>query len=340
MAKRSGPNLRLYETSLTDLGSFLASLAGTLAEVLPGIADHGARETLGHCVEGMRRINASLRTIDALYDPEHAKRVTKYGRALQRLALRMGQSVTEVARASKRAAATLHDHVADLARIADASSGGDAAERLNATLARVRGMASEMDAALSDITSEAARTAEGLSALERELAEVCEKALLDALTRVHSRSSLDERLEAATAAGEANGPWCVLLVEVDGFQRVVEAHGQIIAEALLYKMARTLERLMPREEGGAFLARYAGEAFCLILLGTDLAQAAKVADTLRSGVAAARWRPRESRGETVVRTTVSVAVAQYRPGDTVSDLLERAHRALREAEGGNRVADP
>lgn len=330
-------------TRLTDpdlspsaLAATLAAMAGRLAEAMPNVADERTRRTFEESLGSMRAVCSSLRAIDLYYEPEHARQFTRHGLGLRRVSYLMSGVVGELVVANQRATARLNEHIAELEKIAGVPGGEAVADRLSATIAQARRMAAEMHESFSSIATRVSRATEHITALETELESAREKAFLDALTRVHSRSAMDERLEAAIREGEANGPWCFLLIAVDGFERLVESHDRVVGDALLFKVARTIEGTLPQEEGKAFLGRYGGEEFALLLARAGLAEAQQAAETIRSTVAATKWQERDRPERGVVHATVSIGVTQYKPGDTAQALVARAARVLQQAGAGDR----
>jgi len=79
-------------------------------------------------------------------------------------------------------------------------------------------------------------------------------------------------------------------------------------------------------------ARFGGEEFILIFPGTQADAALEAAERVRAAVAreAFNWP------EGALSVTVSVGVAEARPGDDVEDLLGRADAALYEAKASGR----
>ena len=85
-------------------------------------------------------------------------------------------------------------------------------------------------------------------------------------------------------------------------------------------------------------ARYGGEEFAAVLPNTDLGGAEAIGEQLRNAVAT-RKLVRKNSGESLGKVTMSVGIAEYRPGEALDELVERADRALYMAKrtGRNRV---
>jgi len=321
------------------LAKALAEITEHLAKALPSVADGEARRQLAGSLEGLQAISSSLRAIDLHYHPDHARQFARHGEGLRRLALAMGGIVSDLTLANQRVAARLDEHVDELQKIAALPPDSGITARLEVTVAHVRQMAAEMNESFNEIARKLTAAAESVPALEGELREARERALRDSLTRVHSRAALDDRLDALVRQGEAAGPWAFLLIDLDHFRLANETHGQIVGDALLFKVARTAEEVAPAEERGGFLARVGGEEFAVLLAGAGLAEASRVAEQVRVSVAAARWQHRAKPGRAIVHITVSVGVVQHRAGEAAAELLARAEAALRQAKaaGRNRV---
>jgi diguanylate cyclase len=85
-------------------------------------------------------------------------------------------------------------------------------------------------------------------------------------------------------------------------------------------------------------ARYGGEEMIAVLPGADLAACESVAEDIRRSISECRIS-RRSTGEALPGITVSIGVAQFRLGESMTDLIERCDGALYLAKrtGRNRI---
>jgi hypothetical protein len=81
-----------------------------------------------------------------------------------------------------------------------------------------------------------------------------------------------------------------------------------------------------------FVARYGGEEFALVLPGAELEDAKSAAERIRNAVA----ETKVAFAGKNLEVTVSVGVAELRPGDTVTSLLQHADTALYAAKTAGR----
>jgi diguanylate cyclase (GGDEF)-like protein len=183
-------------------------------------------------------------------------------------------------------------------------------------------------------------TAFALANLERSVRRLERMAHTDALTGCMNRRAADEQLEQALQEARANGQ-CVALVlmDLDHFKRINDAHGHRTGDLVLQRFAQAARsQLMPSQQ----LARLGGEEFGLVLPRSDLAEAARYAERLR---AATETLDLVDEGGSRVSLTLSAGVAVGRASSpsaewpTASGLYTRADRALYQAKalGRNRV---
>ncbi len=167
-------------------------------------------------------------------------------------------------------------------------------------------------------------------AYQRRLAEL---ALKDGLTKAFNRRYLDRRLadELARAARFYRG-LSVILLDIDHFKQVNDAHGHQFGDQVLSFVSATIQASLRESD---VLARYGGEEFCVILPETDLDAATLAAERLRAAVSSSPVLSLDRSAS----LTVSAGVAAMRKGDSAEALLARADQALYKAKeaGRNRV---
>jgi diguanylate cyclase len=196
-------------------------------------------------------------------------------------------------------------------------------------LAKAAARASKLEINLGETSRELDIIRESLNKAERQ-------ANTDTLTGLPNRRALDEFLRASqTAAMETGEPLSVLLIDIDRFKRFNDNFGHGVGDQVLRLMARALQDGVG--ENG-LPARYGGEELIAVLPGTELAACEAIAERIRRSVAECRIT-RRSTGDILPGITVSVGVAQFRPGESMSQLLERCDGALYLAKrtGRNRV---
>lgn len=156
----------------------------------------------------------------------------------------------------------------------------------------------------------------------------------DTLTGLPNRVLGRDRLAQALEAAERNQRGlAVLLLDLDRFRHVNDAHGQAIGDALLRAVAERLRRQLPSP---GQLSRLAGDEFLIVL--PDLApeqaevEVARVCEGLLHCLSGPfdlldRW----------ISTGASIGIALYpRHGSDAEALLLNASIALREGERGGR----
>ncbi len=169
-----------------------------------------------------------------------------------------------------------------------------------------------------------------------QLEEINRKTLMDPLTGIANRRSLESFMEQALASAmEAGHPVSFAMLDMDDFKRVNDRFGHPVGDVVLRELAASLtENVRTRD----FVARYGGEEFSIVLPGLSSEKATVVLDRLRISVAEKVFAFNEITGG--LRLTVSIGVATYpENGTTATELLEAADMALYRAkrQGKNRV---
>lgn len=193
----------------------------------------------------------------------------------------------------------------------------------------------------------------------------------DALTQSYSRQSILEMVAREKSRADRSGDaLCICLLDIDHFKDMNDRYGHQTGDRLLAAFAQRVRgalrrmdmlnihgeamRLDTHAEGlrldgdpdaGAgqratamtstmmtAMGRIGGEEFIIVLPGTSMRGALPCAERVRKAVVR---RPFAG----LHQVTVSIGIAEYRPGESVAQLIERADQALYAAKnaGRNRV---
>ena len=153
----------------------------------------------------------------------------------------------------------------------------------------------------------------------------------DALTGLGNRRAYDRTIpETLDRCRRAGAPVSLLMVDIDHFKEVNDRHGHGFGDQVIQALSVTITGCIRASD---FAFRYGGEEFVLLLPGLAAARAMEVAERVRSGMREAR-RPAPDGTRPMV--SVSIGVAQMRPGDTAETLFARADAALYRAKASGR----
>jgi diguanylate cyclase (GGDEF)-like protein len=163
-------------------------------------------------------------------------------------------------------------------------------------------------------------------------------ATTDGLTGLCNRRSFDAALMSEwRRAPRGTSALTLLMLDVDHFKELNDAHGHTAGDVVLQQTALTLAAKVHR--AGDTVARYGGEEFAMLLPHTDAETGVRLAEEIR--VAIEEMQAGDDRTGPL-RITVSIGVASV-DGEgfdqPASSLVEQADHALYEAKhaGRNRV---
>jgi diguanylate cyclase len=179
-------------------------------------------------------------------------------------------------------------------------------------------------------------TSRELDAIRESLNKAEQRANTDTLTGLPNRRAADEFLRTSqTSAMETGKPLGVLLIDIDHFKKFNDNFGHGVGDQVLRLMAKALRDGVRESD---LPARYGGEELIAVLPGADLAVCEAVAERIRRSVAECQIT-RRSTGDILPGITVSIGVAQFRPGESMTQFLERCDGAMYLAKrtGRNRV---
>ncbi|MEK9803595.1 MAG: diguanylate cyclase, partial [Curvibacter sp.] len=171
------------------------------------------------------------------------------------------------------------------------------------------------------------------STLRQARDEALRLSVTDALTGLHNRRHVFERLdELFLAARQLRYPLTVAVIDLDHFKEVNDSHGHGTGDQVLAHFARRLRQALRPQD---LVGRIGGEEFLLALPNTELQGVRQVLRRLRSSLADEAPVPALPQ----LRTTFSSGVAHALADDTVHSLWTRADRALYRAKAAGRGID-
>jgi diguanylate cyclase (GGDEF)-like protein len=183
-----------------------------------------------------------------------------------------------------------------------------------------RGEVGYLTKVFNDMVGRLRESRQELDARNRELERL---SVTDLLTGLHNRRYLLDAFDKEIRRADRHErPFCVLMIDVDGFKQYNDAHGHLAGDEVLKGMGKVIPEATRDLD---VVARYGGEEFIVLLPECELSNAVLAGERIRTRLA------RESfDGRTV---TISVGAAQFpMHGDSAGAVIAAADEALYEAK--------
>jgi diguanylate cyclase (GGDEF)-like protein len=170
--------------------------------------------------------------------------------------------------------------------------------------------------------------------LHDELNKVRLLSLTDEFTGLPNRRAFMRRLQDETSRAQRYGaPLTLAMIDLDEFKAINDVHGHAAGDAILRCYATDVLTVLRHHD---MVARYGGEEFAVLLPNTTPDGAVAAMTKVRNRSLEVRC---EHQSLALALPTFSTGIALYTPGESHTDLIDRADRALYRAKrlGRNRI---
>jgi diguanylate cyclase (GGDEF)-like protein len=157
---------------------------------------------------------------------------------------------------------------------------------------------------------------------ETRLKAVENLVLKDELTGAASRRSVEERVQRCI---ENKLPFCVIMIDLNGFKQVNDKYGHLAGDDLLRQFAMELQMYT---RSGDMVGRWGGDEF-IVLLSADAAGATSHMDRIREWVFGKYTIQRgANKDATVVHMDASLGLAEWHEGTSMQEVVAEADAAM------------
>lgn len=150
----------------------------------------------------------------------------------------------------------------------------------------------------------------------------------DPLTGAGNRRAMEQRLGELAVINRLNkvNINSLILMDLDKFKKINDVYGHTVGDDILVKFTQLIKSRIRSTDS---LYRFGGEEFVVLADNTNLIEAAKLAEQLRSEVEQCKYLSQ-------YKVTISLGTAQYKGDETGYEWLGRADKAMYQAKEAGR----
>jgi len=165
---------------------------------------------------------------------------------------------------------------------------------------------------------------------KQKLAEQLTLSQTDPLTRLPNRQAYDDKLSKAFQRWQEGGqPLSVAVLDIDHFKNINDRFGHAAGDKTLQVVGKHLGQKLTNN---AFMARWGGEEFTLLMSGMSEQQVRNMLESMRTTLSSLPFKFKQEK----VTITASFGATSFKVGDTPESVFERADSYLYKAKNGGR----
>lgn len=289
------------------------------AELEQGLRGLEHRLSVHASVVSVRRIQAQVEAELQQWSGRTAEHLKAKADQVKELLIVMASTAESVAGQNEEHTEKFGDLTARLEKVATLDDLSEVRaslmERITELNARVDQMKQDSRQLVDSLRTE-------VSKFESRLKVIESLVLKDELTGLASRRSLEERMQRKLALEQA---FCVVMLDLNRFKEVNDAHGHLAGDDLLRQFAMELQ---VNTRAGDLVGRWGGDEFLVLVSGT-MEDTRGYVQRIREWV----FGPYTVHGGTkksaqVLLMDAAIGVAEWRGGQTMHELIAEADAAM------------
>ncbi|MCG8489873.1 MAG: GGDEF domain-containing protein [Chromatiales bacterium] len=164
-----------------------------------------------------------------------------------------------------------------------------------------------------------AKAAALLNGLNQQILDISRT---DQLTGLLNRRGLEENFNSEVNRSQrVNQSFTLALADIDDFKAMNDRYGHLLGDQILKQIATVVQSQIRNIDT---LARWGGEEFAILLDKSSLADSTYIVEKIRRAIQDLN----QEQSLISERITISIGVAEYRPGQTMLELFDHADNAL------------
>jgi diguanylate cyclase (GGDEF)-like protein len=324
----------LFATALGAYRSALQEFGNCSLDVCPALGDElkqqmqrvAERLTPSVAPEGILAADGNIRQQLRDWGKRTALHYRQKADEVKGILIVMANTAESVGERDQRCAQQITDVTDRLRKVADLDD-------LSLIRLSIESSAADLKTSIDRMTSEGkaaiAQLRAEVSTYQVKLEEAELIASSDSLTGLRNRLYLETQLEKRM---ETMLPFCVAIVDINGFKQVNDEHGHLVGDELLKLFSAELKSVCRSTD---LIGRWGGDEF-IILLDSGLDDAAAQIDRLRKGVVKL-YSVQGRSGTLRLPVSASIGLAERANREPLNKLLERADSAMYSEKASNKA---
>lgn len=146
---------------------------------------------------------------------------------------------------------------------------------------------------------------------------------MDYMTKLYNKRFFDISIKKAVKEASKNGVFfSLMIIDIDNFKSINDQFGHLAGDEILKEIAATIKKSKRKDD---LCFRFGGDEFIVILPNTTKEQASNIGDKIQSKLLSNSIERKELSD---IRISISIGIAQWKPGMSASDLTKWTDRAM------------